>query len=157
MIKDLIKFATHLDSIGLTKEADYVDRLVLKLANDDNFNEEGFENLTIRASKEVLNAFFGVPNLFRNVYDNEQMSANIGNRRDKIKDSLMADMMRARDRVFDTPTFLSVQECSDEGCLPICFVKKTSKMENPRYRATVKIKCNSDKSEITLISSVEKV
>ena len=34
MLNDLIKFATHLDSIGLSKEADYVDALVRKNAVD---------------------------------------------------------------------------------------------------------------------------
>lgn len=34
MLNDLIKFATHLDSIGLSKEADYVDALVRKNAID---------------------------------------------------------------------------------------------------------------------------
>ena len=34
MINDLIKLATHLDSKGLHKEADYVDRLLKRLAQE---------------------------------------------------------------------------------------------------------------------------
>lgn len=35
MLKDLIKLADHLDSKGLVKEADYLDRLIHKSAKDD--------------------------------------------------------------------------------------------------------------------------
>jgi hypothetical protein len=34
MIKELIKFANHLDRKGLTKEADYVDNIVKKMAQE---------------------------------------------------------------------------------------------------------------------------
>lgn len=43
MIKDLIKFATHLDSIGLTMEADYVDTLVKKLAQEEGAEDESVD------------------------------------------------------------------------------------------------------------------
>ena len=40
MFKDLIKLANHLDSKGLTKEADYVDRLLKKADKfDDAFGD----------------------------------------------------------------------------------------------------------------------
>ena len=40
MLKELIKLANHLDSIGKVKEADYVDR-ILKLSNDSAFDSDG--------------------------------------------------------------------------------------------------------------------
>jgi len=41
MIKDLIKFATHLDSIGLVKEASTVDAMIMKLSQhkDGSFDQ----------------------------------------------------------------------------------------------------------------------
>lgn len=43
MLKDLVKVANKLDSIGLTKEADYLDEVITKLAqsvaNDENYRE----------------------------------------------------------------------------------------------------------------------
>jgi len=37
MIKQLIKLATHLDSKGLRKEADYLDAVISKIAEDQEF------------------------------------------------------------------------------------------------------------------------
>jgi len=36
MIKELIKVANHLDKLGLTKEADYLDRIIFKIAASDS-------------------------------------------------------------------------------------------------------------------------
>ena len=36
MKKDLIKLANHLDTIGLTKEADYVDALLVRYAQEES-------------------------------------------------------------------------------------------------------------------------
>ena len=44
MFKDLIKLANHLDSKGLTKEADYVDRLIKK-ANPFDDMEDAFGDM----------------------------------------------------------------------------------------------------------------
>lgn len=38
MIKELVKVATRLDALGLTKEADVVDRLIRKIATDSHMN-----------------------------------------------------------------------------------------------------------------------
>ena len=51
MLKELIKLANHLDSIGKVKEADYVDR-ILKLSNDSAFNSDGVP-LSINAPSTV--------------------------------------------------------------------------------------------------------
>ena len=41
MINNLIKLATHLDAKGYAKESDYLDRMIHKIANDeDNGDEE---------------------------------------------------------------------------------------------------------------------
>ena len=40
MVKDLIKVATKLDSLGLTREASYLDSLIRKIAGEDpDYNE----------------------------------------------------------------------------------------------------------------------
>mgnify|MGYP003329452368 CR=1 FL=1 len=39
MLKELIKLANHLDSKGLKKEADHLDRIVVKLAQSGGFSE----------------------------------------------------------------------------------------------------------------------
>lgn len=39
MIKDLIKVANHFDKIGLSKQADYVDNLIRKIASENNEEE----------------------------------------------------------------------------------------------------------------------
>jgi len=40
MIKELAKLATHLDARGLRKEADYLDRIITKLSNDNEISSE---------------------------------------------------------------------------------------------------------------------
>jgi len=46
MLKDLIKLANHLDSKGYTKEADQVDRIIRRFANDSNIlNIDMFDDL----------------------------------------------------------------------------------------------------------------
>jgi hypothetical protein len=37
MIKELIKLATHLDSKGLAKEADYLDSIIKKIAGEEEY------------------------------------------------------------------------------------------------------------------------
>jgi len=40
MIKDLIRLANHLDSIGLHKEADTLDKVAITLQPDEDYNDE---------------------------------------------------------------------------------------------------------------------
>jgi len=59
MLKNLIKLANHLDQKGLAKEADYLDNIIKKLAEDDNIICESANSLELCASyikKEVLRA-----------------------------------------------------------------------------------------------------
>lgn len=51
MIKDLTKVANKLDSIGLTKEADMLDRIIKKIAQDSSWEMEMFNK-----AKEVSGA-----------------------------------------------------------------------------------------------------
>ena len=155
MLKELVKFANHLDSRGFTKEADMVDAIITKAAQDDS--GEGLKAVAIRSSKQVLNQFFGI-DVFSDVEGNNMKIELSDSNKKKLKNpNMMEAMMEARDSVFGGPSALSVEECSDEGCLPVCFVKTTSKMEDTRYRATVKVKCDEEKSTITLESKVEKI
>lgn len=39
MLKDLIKIANKLDSLGLTKEADFLDNIIKKIALEENILE----------------------------------------------------------------------------------------------------------------------
>ena len=42
MIKELVKVATKLDSLGLTKKADFLDKMIEKIAND--WDDYGFDD-----------------------------------------------------------------------------------------------------------------
>jgi hypothetical protein len=39
MLKDLVKLASRLDEIGLTKEADYLDQIIRKIAEGEMIRE----------------------------------------------------------------------------------------------------------------------
>ena len=43
MLKQIVKIANKLDSLGLIKEADFLDQLIKKIASDDYEND--YENL----------------------------------------------------------------------------------------------------------------
>lgn len=150
MIKDLIKFATHLDSIGLTKEADYVDRLVLKIAQDEDREErlEKRESITISAAKKILNQFFG-KDVFLN--DPEHLKTTLDEKQseklDLSEDEILSRLKQAQNRGDITAQIL---KCSDEGCMPYCFRTSTSSTEKDRVQAIVKVKRSKDKPEITL-------
>ena len=45
MIKQLIKLANHLDKKGLTKEADYLDKLIKKLSNSKTMHGINLDDL----------------------------------------------------------------------------------------------------------------
>lgn len=51
MLKDLIKFANHLDSKGLTKEADMVDSIIKKIAQEGE--AYGEYNHTVKEGETV--------------------------------------------------------------------------------------------------------
>lgn len=164
MIKDLIRFATHLDSIGLTKEADYVDRLVFKLAQENNDEDleamENLEKVSVRYSKMVLNQFFGT-DVFADPYNHAEKTVSISKIQKEKLESPNVDnaMVGARNLVFRSEggSMLSVEKCSDQGCFSVCFVRMTSRMETPRYKATVKLNCDSEKTKLTLSCSTEKM
>ncbi len=48
MIKDLVKVATKLDSLGLKREADYIDSLIRKIATGDDDFRATLEGLSER-------------------------------------------------------------------------------------------------------------
>jgi hypothetical protein len=63
MLKDLVNIANRLDSIGLTKEADYLDRLIkkeiIKLSNSNDLNKSSFLDNRIwyhTTNKERINS-----------------------------------------------------------------------------------------------------
>ena len=51
MLKDLVKLANHLDRIGLTKEADFIDNLLQTDLYDDCNNKSGYEYVKCIAEK----------------------------------------------------------------------------------------------------------
>jgi len=53
MIKNLIKVAERLDSLGLSADADKVDRLIRIIAKDGFRKEAGYSDLTFRISNEI--------------------------------------------------------------------------------------------------------
>lgn len=52
MLKDLVKVANRLDSLGLSKEADVVDRLITKLASSSYNDDEDLEEMGFQISEE---------------------------------------------------------------------------------------------------------
>jgi len=60
MIKKLIKVANHLDKLGLTKEADYLDRIIFKIAASDSAASDLFtrqiDNKTVKIDS-ILNNY----------------------------------------------------------------------------------------------------
>lgn len=110
MIKELINLANHLDSKGLTKEADFVDRLITKKSMiqtnalpsslkdasseiDANCHEE-FRNYIFQKSKEMYKK--------RNAVSQDQVSVK----------KMRRERTDKRDEVI-----YCVIECKDEGCL----------------------------------------
>lgn len=83
MIRGLVKIANKLDSSGLVKEADILDSIIRKVANDPDFddidsdffseeeNEEYFKNNDLRFSEEGDENFF-------DDYDYENFPEGIG-------------------------------------------------------------------------------
>ena len=58
MIKELIKVANHLDKLGLTKEADYLDRIIFKIAASDLFTRQ-IDNKTVKIDSILNNYITG--------------------------------------------------------------------------------------------------
>lgn len=62
MIKDLIKIAGRLDSLGLKKEADFIDSLISKIASDDGrIRYDGKLFLDEEQAAKVHNSYRGKP------------------------------------------------------------------------------------------------
>jgi hypothetical protein len=56
MLKNLVKIANRLDSLGLSKEADVIDNLIQKFATDDSDTEEeddSWKNFVYDPSKDI--------------------------------------------------------------------------------------------------------
>ena len=60
MIKELVKVAGKLDELGLTKEADFLDKMISKLANDWDdygFHDEPTEIEPLESNPEYMERF----------------------------------------------------------------------------------------------------
>lgn len=88
MIENLVKIASRLDSLGLTKEADIIDKMIEKLAQDDsdtfekqelNSGEDsGFDpkKRSARPSKRDI-AYVATYHLFKNKDEREEAAEQI--------------------------------------------------------------------------------
>jgi hypothetical protein len=52
MIKELTKLANHLDAKGLRKEADYLDAVIKKMANEEPVNVQSESNMTMEDNQQ---------------------------------------------------------------------------------------------------------
>lgn len=66
MIKELIKIANRLDKLGLTKEADYLDRIIRSASNGEDtletasspFSLDSIRSLILKSDKEEVKSIF---------------------------------------------------------------------------------------------------
>jgi hypothetical protein len=87
MLKDLIKLANHLDSKGLTKEADFLDRIIKKSSDDEIYSkllrhcmsdddesidefEECLENFVKKCNPDIDR--FGISHIMRNMFEHKE-------------------------------------------------------------------------------------
>jgi hypothetical protein len=89
MLKDLIKLANHLDSRGLTKEADYLDNIIKKVSENKTYdrispvevkgvplrNIEDISSEAIKAVSDISREMFG-----KNIYSISTTSSNYSNK-----------------------------------------------------------------------------
>lgn len=69
MIRELVKVATRLDSLGLTKEADVIDALIRKMAMDETGDDE-FYKMWNSLSEEEKDKLDFKTNKYRSIYNN---------------------------------------------------------------------------------------
>lgn len=73
MLKDLVKLANRLDSLGLTKEADLIDSILHKKSSEDSPGEPGWEWREPRGMKFFLRR---LNELMRDIFDAVNMGTN---------------------------------------------------------------------------------
>ena len=73
MLKELIKFANHLDNLGLSKEADYLDRILRKMA---------------KAEEDAMDAVGKEDEDVNNDGKEDEQDEYLLNRREKIQESM---------------------------------------------------------------------
>lgn len=60
MIKELVKVASKLDALGLTKEADYLDKMIAKIAGRDGYwsaSKQKFDGASLFAEDQDYDYF----------------------------------------------------------------------------------------------------
>ena len=108
MLKKLIKLANHLDSKGLTKEADYLDAIIAKASD---FGLETYGAFFEVNSEEVLNSFASSKNMIvKEIYGNlieeaksmtEVMGADKSSPESILRDRIDTDPIRISISIYE--------------------------------------------------------